>query len=127
MGMVIAVVLATILAASVPAASSSAPTGWVDGWYTFAGGTTTTRSFSDRTPARTSVVLFLQKKAGPRYCRAQVTARSGGATVRYLPVYKYTRSSSRAFGAAISWPTAAATKTITVSTNGHCFFRIYAK
>ncbi len=127
MGMVIATVLATILAASVPAAPAPSAAGWVDGWYTFAGGATTTRSFRDRTPAKTSVVLFLQKKTGPRYCRAQVTARSGGATVRYEPVYKYTRSSSRAFGAVISWPTGAPTKTITVSTNGHCLFRLYAK
>ena len=100
----------------------------MDGWYTFAGGSTTTRSFGDRTPAKTSIVLYLQKKAGAsRKCRAQVVASSGGHVWRSEPVYKYTRTQTRGYVGVISWSNRLATKAVTVKTNGYCLFRVYAR
>jgi hypothetical protein len=126
---IIVTVLAITLAfAGASLAPSSVEAGWVDGWYTFAGTSTTSRSFSDRTPGKTALVLYLQKKAGSTVkCRAQVIVRSGGDSWRSRPVYKYTRVQTRGYVGVIDWSNSVVTKTLTVRTNGSCLFRVYAR
>lgn len=128
MRMAVSMLLAGLLAsASIGLTAASAEAAWVDGWYTFAGNSTQTRSFSDPTPAKTSLALMLQKKAGGQVCRATVTVTSGGAIWRSRPVYKYTRTETRGYAGVIAWPSSVSTKTVTVRTNGYCLFRLFAK
>jgi hypothetical protein len=128
MRMVSSALLAGVLAlTSVGLAAAPTEAGWVDGWYTFAGTATQTRSFVDRTPAKTSLIVVLQKKAGGQVCRATVTVTSGGSVWRSQPIYKYTRTETRGYVGAIAWPNTVATKTMTVRTNGYCLFRVYAR
>jgi len=123
-----ALLASAIAFASVGISAQPAEAGWVSGWFTFGGrATTMTRTFWDGSPARTPVVLFLQKKAGGRKCRAQLIVRSGNYISRSRIVSKYTRTRTRAYASVIHWPNWVHRTTVMVKTNGRCVWRAYAK
>lgn len=109
-------------------ATAPASAGRVDGWFTFSGTATKTRTFNDGSARRTSLILYLQKKANAHgKCRAQITVRSGGYVWRSKPIYKYTRHRTRGYVGVIGWPNRARRTSVTVKTNGRCAYRIYAR
>ena len=126
-------ILATLLAAAMALGSvavDARPTeaAWVDGWFTFGGNTATqSRTFTDGSPARTPVALYLQKKAGSQKCRAQVVVTKGGYVWRSQYIYKYTRTESRGYAGIIDWPDGSKEATVTVKTNGRCIYQVFAK
>lgn len=127
------ILMSTLLASalaigSVAIGAQPADAAWTKGWFHFGGGASTmTRSFNDGSPRRTPTVLFLQKKAGPRKCRAQVIMRSGGYVWKSQYIYKYTRNLARAYAGTVLWPSPTRRTTVTVKTNGRCIFRVNVK
>jgi hypothetical protein len=129
MRMIVAALLASVMAiTSVGASAAPVEAGWNNGWFNF-GGTakSMTRTFWDGSPARTPVVLYLQKKAGWRKCRAKVIIKSGGYVSTSRWIYKYSRTRSRGYYDVINWPNRARRTTVTVKTNGRCIFWVNAK
>ena len=95
---IVALLAGALAIASVGATVQSAEAGWQDGWYMFTGKTASkTRTFYERTPARTKLVVALQKKAGAQKCRARVIVKKGGYVWRSQYLYKYSRTKSNAF------------------------------
>ncbi len=118
----------TLAITSVGLGAQPAEAGWNNGVFSFGGRTAAvTRTFQDPSPARTPIVLMLQKKAGGPNCRAQVTVTSGGYIFRSQWIYKHTRNQTRAYGTVINWPNRVKRTTVTVRTNGHCIFGVGAK
>jgi len=129
MRIIISALLASAMAfASVGISAQPAEAGWVDGWFTFGGrATTMTRTFRDGSPARTPIILALQKKAGGQKCRARVIIKSGGYVAKSPYLYKYTRNRTNAYSSVVNWPNRVKRTTVTVKTNGRCIYRVYAK
>lgn len=98
---------------------------WVDGWYTFYGKQTMTQTFNERTPARSRVVLKLQKKRGTQVCRARVIIRKGGAVSSSQQLYKYSRQQWSWYSTVIDWPNRVRKTAVTVKTNGNCQYRVW--
>lgn len=97
-----------------------------DGWHVF---TTNQRTASttliDRTPDRAKVIVALQKKAGPKKCRARVVINRAGH--RYWGVFeKYSRTRTRA-GYYVFKPGRDRTVGVTISTNGRCIVMVAVK
>lgn len=127
--MVIPVIAALALAVSTTGLSATPATAakWVDGWYTFYGTRTMTQAFSERTPAKSRVVIKLQKKRGTQMCRAQIVVRKGGAVSKSQQLYKFSRQQWAWYGTDIEWPNRARKTTVSVRTNGDCQYRIWVK
>lgn len=123
-----ALLASTLAVGSIAIGAKPADAAWTNGWFNFGGGASSmTRTFNDGSPARTPVVLYLQKKPGPRKCRSQVSMRSGGYIWKSQYVYKYTRNLARAYAGTVVWPSPARRTTVTVKTNGRCVFRVHVK
>lgn len=125
---VIMLLAGALTIASVGAFVQPAEAGWQDGWYIFTGTTASkTRTFYERTPARTKLVVALQKKAGAQKCRAQVIVKKGGRIWRSQYLYKYSRTKSNAYYGVINWPNTVRRTTVTVKTNGRCIYGVAAR
>lgn len=112
---------------SIGMAATPAEAGVVDGWYTFYGKDTKTRSFTDNSPARTRMIIKLQKQSGAGFCRAQIVVKKGGAISRSQNIYKYSRNHWAWYSNTIEWPNRTKKTTITIKTNGNCQYRIWAR
>ncbi len=129
MRLFVTVLLASALSvASVGATVQPAAAGWEDGWFSFPGSTSSkSRTFYERSPGATTVVLAIQKKAGRERCRAQVIVKKGGYVWKSRYIYKYTRTQARGYYGTISWPNRVTRTTVTVKTNGHCIYKVGAR
>jgi hypothetical protein len=129
MRLFVTALLASALAiATVGVTVQPAEAGWQDGWYMFSGKTATkTRTFYERTPAKTKLVVALQKKAGAQKCRAQVIVKKGGRVWRSQYLYKYSRTRTNAYYGVIYWPNSYKRTTVTVKTNGRCIYAVAAR
>ena len=135
--MLVTALLAALLLSVLPQASDAssgtytptAQAGWTDdGWFQFGGrAKMMTRSFVDRSPDKTQVKLFLQKKPGKAKCRAQIIATKGRETARSPWISKHARTHTRIFSGHADWSVDTKRTTVTVRTNGRCIWRIYAK
>lgn len=78
------------------------------------------RTLIDRTPGATTVAIFLQKKAGPRHCRATVTVTKNGRVWKWRNLQKWARTYSRYGVWRLRPDTYDRTVGVKVNTNGRC-------
>ena len=124
--MITALVLAL---ASIGVSAEPAEAGWVEGWYTFYGKATKTKTFHERSPLKTKFVLKLQKKRGaPAACQARVIVDKGrwiGRTEWYV---KKDRGAWDWHAGYWDWEGDKTKRTtVKVRTNGNCQYRIWLK
>ncbi len=75
----------------------------------------------DRTPARTGIIVALQKKAGPTKCRVnRIIVRRAGLTYHLGPFEKWARTYNRVGGWWLRSNRRDRTIGITIRTNGRC-------
>lgn len=85
------------------------------------------RTLIDRTPRVTSVAVYLQKKAGPRHCRASVVVYKNGKVWKWKNLQKWSRTYSRAGVWKLKPFTYDRTVKVKVNTNGRCIVGVGVK
>ncbi len=85
------------------------------------------RTLIDRTPRVTSVVILLQKKAGPTNCRATVRVTKNGKTWVWRNLQKWARTYSRYGVWTLRPDTYDRTVNVKVTTNGRCIVGVGVK
>lgn len=112
---------------SVGAAATPAEAGWVEGWYTFYGTATKTRTIHERSPLKTRFVLKLQqKRAATTECRARVIVVKGPWLGRSEVFVKPSRGAWDWHAGYWDWEGDRTRKTtVKVKTNGNCQYRIW--
>ena len=92
---------------------------------------TVTKTFYDRSPVKTLVAFDLQKKAGGKRCVAKVTVkRKNWSVSRFGPMYKYARTYGKRYFLRTTWNGSSkrpAKIKVTVTTNGACIYRLWAR
>lgn len=128
--LIIATLTALALAfVSVGAAATPTEAGWVEGWYTFYGSATKTKTFHERSPLKTKFVLKLQqKRSATTECRARVIVDKGrwiGKTEVYV---KASRGAWDWHTGYWDWEGDKTKRTkVRVQTNGNCQYRIWLR